>query len=349
MEDIKDTKIIRKTIHTCLLILILGLIALVCKKIGVVSLFFKIIDASIPVLLAVFISFILEPIIGWFVKKGVKRKISVLITYFLFLLVFILVGYFTFPILIDQIEVFIENLPFLINTINNFISNLGLNIDTESLGNVFNSLIIDVSNGVLNSLESIINVIYNLLLAISGALFLSFDFLKFKGNVKTKIPIKLKKPVVYYFQNFLPFVHKYLLGILLDSIFIFLISIIGFSIIGIDYTLVVSLFIAITNLIPIIGPYIGGIPAAIIGFSVSTTLGISAIVVVVIVQLIESNFIQPTILKNVISLHPLEGIFGISLFGSLFGVVGMILSPILVVAIKLLFLPYNEQIEKNIC
>ena len=54
------------------------------------------------------------------------------------------------------------------------------------------------------------------------------------------------------------------------------------------------------------------------------------------------------ILKNVIKLHPLEGILGISLFGALFGVVGMISSPILIVAIKLLFLPYNENIAKEV-
>ena len=137
------------------------------------------------------------------------------------------------------------------------------------------------------------------------------------------------------------------MGMLIDSVLIFIISIIGFSLIGIEYTLVISFFIAITNLIPIIGPYIGGVPAAIIGFSISPSLGISAIIVVVFVQFIESNFLQPLILKNVISLHPLEGILGISLFGTLLGVFGMILSPILIVAIKLLFLPYGEKQEQE--
>ena len=134
---------------------------------------------------------------------------------------------------------------------------------------------------------------------------------------------------------------------LVDSFFIFIISIIGFSLIEIDYVLVVSAIIAITNLIPIVGPYIGGIPAVIIGFSFSSTVGISAIIVVSVVQIIESVFLQPLILKNAISLHPLEGILGISVFGSLFGVIGMILSPILVVAVKLLFMPYDAKLLLN--
>lgn len=349
MENIKSAKTISKTMRLGILILITTLIVLICKKIGILNLVIKVFKATIPVLIAIFISFILEPIIKWFISIGIKRKISVLITYFLFFSIFILLAYFVCPILAKQIKVFIDNLPSLFSTVNNFISNIGLSIDSGSLNNIFNSIVIGLSNGILNSLESVVSILYNLILAFSGALFLSFDFFKFKESVKTKIPLILKKPVIYYFENFLPFIHKYFLGMLLDSLFIFLISVIGFSVINIDYVLILSLFIAITNLIPIIGPYIGGIPAAIIGFSISKAVGISAIIVVVIVQLIESNIIQPTILKNVISLHPLEGIFGISLFGTLFGVIGMILSPILVVAIKLLFLPYNEQAEKKYC
>lgn len=348
MQEKMNIKAINKTLYIGIVILITFLIFLISKYLGVGLLLIKILNALVPVLLAIFISFIVEPIIKLFIKLGIKRKYSVIITYLIFALVLGLVLYFTIPVLIEQIKVFITNIPSLINLVTDFLGKLGIGTNNESINTSFNSLLIEVSSNILNTLGSSIDIIFNILLGISGALFLSFDFDKFKENVKVKIPIRFKKPVVYYFENFLPFIHKYFLGIFIDSILIFIISIIGFSIIGIDYALVISIFIAFTNLIPIIGPYIGGVPAALIGFSVSTTMGISAIVVVIIVQFIESNFMQPLILKNVISLHPLEGILGISLFGALFGVIGMILSPILIVSIKLLFLPYNDKIEKEI-
>ena len=344
MEEKMNIKATNRILYIGIIALITCLIFFVYKYIGLGNFIEKIIRSLIPVFIAIFISFILEPVVKMFIKRGIKRKYSVILTYLIFAFLIGIVLYFTIPVFVKQIDVFISNIPTLTATVNDFLKKIGI---SSNIGSSFSSLIINISSNILSILWSSISSLFNILLGVSGALFLSFDFDKFQDAIKFRIPSKLKKPVLYYFENFLPFIHKYFLGILIDSIFIFIISIIGFSVIGIDYTLVISIFIAFTNLIPIIGPYIGGIPAAIIGFSVSSSLGISAIIVVVLVQFIESNFIQPLILKNVISLHPLEGILGISLFGSLFGVIGMIFSPILIVSIKLLFLPYNEKIDNQ--
>lgn len=348
MENKVGTKTINNLIYISLLTLIVCLIFVVSKYIGLSAIISKVTRSLLPVFIAIFISFIIEPLIGIFLKRGIKRKYSVLIVYILLILIIGLLLYFIIPSLIDQMEVFVGNIPSLIATIENFISKLGISAGGVQLSSAFNSILVNFSNSLLKYFKSSISIIFDVLLGVSGAIFLSFDFPKFRETTKKYIPKRIKQPLIYYFHNFLPFVHKYFIGMLIDSVLIFLISIIGFSIINIEYTLVISLFIAITNLIPIIGPYIGGIPAAIIGFSVSPTLGVSAVIVVVIVQIIESTFLQPLILKNVISLHPLEGILGISLFGSLFGVIGMILSPILIVSIKLLFLPYGEKQDKMV-
>jgi predicted PurR-regulated permease PerM len=208
-------------------------------------------------------------------------------------------------------------------------------------------MIVNLSSSMIEYLNNSLSIVFDVLLGVSGALFLSFDFQKFKCSIQNKLPKKIKNPLIFYFKSLCPIIYKYFLGLLIDSVFIFIISIVGFSLIKVEYPLVISIIIAITNLIPIIGPYIGGVPAVIVGFSVSTTMGISALVVVLVVQLIESNFVQPIIFKNIISLHPLEGILGISLFGSLFGIVGMIFSPLIIISIKLLFVPYNEELFQN--
>lgn len=347
-EASKNYNSMNKFIKLILLVLLVFLTLAIAKYIGINSFFNKVAKATIPVIIAVCVSFVVEPVIVFLEKKKIKRRYAVLITYFFFILVIALILYITLPQFIKQLKIFINNIPYLLKTVENFLNKLGINMEGQDTSSTINNLIINISNSILKRISSSLSVIFDVLLGLSGSIFLSFDFSKFKVAVKKRIPKRIKEPTIYYFKNLFPFIHKYVLGMLIDSILIFIISIIGFSIIGIEYTLVIALFIAITNLIPIIGPYIGGIPAAIIGFSVSSTLGISAIVVVVIVQIIESNFMQPLILKNVIKLHPLEGILGISLFGSLFGVVGMIFSPILIVSIKLLFLPYNENIEKEI-
>ena len=73
-----------------------------------------------------------------------------------------------------------------------------------------------------------------------------------------------------------------------------------------------------------------------------------SLVIVLIVQLIESNIIQPLIFKNVIHIHPVEGIIGILIFSYLFSFWGMLLAPLLVVAFKLLFIEkYNKESQVN--
>lgn len=342
------TKPINRIFCFTLLIFSVSVIFVVSKYIGIISLISKILKALIPIFIAVFVSFLFEPLIGIFVRRGIKRKYSVLLSYSLIIIIVALLLYFTIPSLIEQISVFIENIPSLIMFMNDFIGSVGMYADKGNVNDTINNIIVNSSVIIAKVLSSSALVFYNLLLGLSGAIFLSFDFPMFKERIKKYIPNRIKKPVIYYFQKFIPFVHKYFSGILLDSILIFLISAICFYVIGLDYVLVVSLFVAITNLIPIIGPYIGGILAVIIGFSVNSTLGISALIVTIFIQIFESNFLQPLILKNAIKLHPVEGILGISLFGALFGVIGMVLSPILVTAFKLLFYPYENTKEEQV-
>jgi len=125
--------------------------------------------------------------------------------------------------------------------------------------------------------------------------------------------------------------------LLVDSLITFVISFILFTIFKVEYSLIGALIISITNLIPFIGALIGIIPLVVIGYSVSSYFAIISLVIVLLVQLIESNIIQPIIFNNVIKLHPIEGIAGVLLFSYMFSTLGMILSPLLVVAFKLLF------------
>lgn len=342
MNGKNNTITINKLIYIGIFVLIVCLIFVVSKYIQLDELFKKIFNSFIPVLIAILVSFIIEPFVDVFSNKGIKRKYSVILAYFFVLIVIGLAMILTVPSLVSQVQIFISSVPLLINDIVSFVGNLGIGLGSN-VSDFLNNIFLNLYSSIIKLLGSSLSIIYNVLLGLSGAIFLSFDFQNFRNSVKKHIPKRIKEPVIFYFHHFLPLVRKYFFGMFIDSIIIFIISIIGFSIIGLDYVLIISIFICVTNLIPIIGPYIGGVPAVIIGFTSSYALGISSLVVVVVVQLIESVFVQPIILKNVISLHPLEGILGISLFGTLFGVIGMILSPILIVSIKLLFLPYDAK------
>ena len=124
----------------------------------------------------------------------------------------------------------------------------------------------------------------------------------------------------------------YVKSILLDTLFMFTILSIIFSIIGLSSPILFALFCAITNIIPYIGPYIGGVPAILIGLTKSFKLGIITTIVIMVVQSLENNIVQPMIVSKNVNLNPIYILIGVIIFSHFFGILGMIIStPILLI------------------
>ncbi len=129
---------------------------------------------------------------------------------------------------------------------------------------------------------------------------------------------------------------KYVTGVLLIMCLVFITQSIGFALAGLPAPLIFALFCAITDVIPYFGPYIGGIPAVIVAFTISPVVGIWTIVAILIVQNLENNFYQPLIMGHAMELHPVTIIVGLLLFGHYFGLVGMIFATPIMACIKIL-------------
>ena len=197
MENILKSTTINKLIRFSLLTLIVCLIFVVSKYIGLNYFFVKIVKSLVPVFIAVFVSFILEPVIGLFFEKGIKRKYSVWIVYGLLITVAAFVLYFTIPQIVDQIKIFIDNIPGLIDTFSFFMKKIGISMEQEKNNEIFNNIVLFFSENIMKYVGMSLSFVFDLLLGISGAVFLSLDFPKFREGVKKRIPDRLKKPVVF--------------------------------------------------------------------------------------------------------------------------------------------------------
>ena len=136
---------------------------------------------------------------------------------------------------------------------------------------------------------------------------------------------------------------KYVNGVLSVSSIIFFGCSIGFAIIGLKAPILFGIFCGITDLIPYIGPYIGGAAAVIVGFSQSPTIGILALIVVIIFQVLESYIIQPIVMSKTMKLHPVTILIGLTVFGSLFGIPGMILATPIISFLKIILRFINNK------
>ena len=124
---------------------------------------------------------------------------------------------------------------------------------------------------------------------------------------------------------------------------VFVVSTIGFFISGLKAPLLFGLFCGITDIIPYLGPYIGGIPAVVVGFSQSPITGIITLIAIVIVQFIEGNLLQPLIMSKQLKLHPVTIMLGLLIFGYFFGIVGMVVATPAIAAIKVIFTFFDEK------
>ena len=149
MEEKMNIKATNRILYIGIIALITCLIFFVYKYIGLGNFIEKIIRSLIPVFIAIFISFILEPVVKMFIKRGIKRKYSVILTYLIFAFLIGIVLYFTIPVFVKQIDVFISNIPTLTATVNDFLKKIGI---SSNIGSSFSSLIINISSNILSIL-----------------------------------------------------------------------------------------------------------------------------------------------------------------------------------------------------
>ena len=104
-----------------------------------------------------------------------------------------------------------------------------------------------------------------------------------------------------------------------------------------------AVFCALTNIIPYLGPYIGGIPVVLFGFAINPVTGLICLVTILIVQFIDGNILNPIIVGKAVSLHPITIMLSLLVFEYFFGIIGMILATPIVATIKIIIIFFNDK------
>lgn len=302
--------------------------------------------ALIPILIGIFISFLFEPLIVRLIRLKISRNVACLIVYASIFIVFASALLLLIPKLLGQLQGFMEYLPNITTFFNQFQkSELNQTIASFHLDEQMTSLIKDGCQSVFERCSHLLDGFFQFGIGAGAALYLSFDFKKVTSYYYDLAPRAYRKEFRIISKRIGNATFLFLRSMLYDTIIFFILSAILLYLFCFDYPLVFAAILALTNLIPYIGPYIGLIPLAIAGFMVSQSQGLIGIGIAFSMQSIESTFISPILLNNMIYLHPVVGIFGMSFFGSLFGVLGMIFSPLLMIVFKIL---YEEIVFKQI-
>lgn len=312
-----------------------------------------------PFFVGLLLAWLFDPIVKKMKKKGVKRGLGTLIVYVVFIGLISAILYIFIPLLTDQINEFVKTLPSIFDTIQLWINNLfaklseiegfnDLNIEVElfkAIDNLSTSLTTNLPTITVNALKGLFSGLSTFVVGLIIGFFLLSSFDNFTDAISTAFPRKFQKPLNELLTEINTTFRQFVNGALLDCTFVFLITTIGLSLVGLKSAALFGLFCGITNIIPYAGPYIGGAPAVIVGFVQSPTTGILTLVVIAIIQFLEGNFLQPLIMSKTTKLHPVTIMLGLLFFGHFFGIIGMIVSTPIIGAVKAIFMFFNEKYE----
>lgn len=320
----------------------------------------------IPVLIAGFLFYLLNPFIKLLERIKVKRTYGIVIVMLL-----AIGGTITFivqiaPVLMGQLTELIVNIPTIITNIEIQADDLkrvpGLEkIDYEEVLMRLNLSLDTISNTILSyittSISSIVSTLTGLavvLITVPIILFYLFhDGHKFKPAVASFFPAKYKNHAIELLGQMNDVVSGYISGKGLASIVVGILVYIGILFIGLPYSLLLAIINVATNMIPYIGPFIGAAPAFIIGLTISPGKALLVALLIVVIQQIDANFLTPKFVGKSLDIHPLTIIVVLLVAGKMAGIVGIIFGvpgfaivKTIVIYIKKLIVEENKKIKQ---
>lgn len=349
-------EVIKVSHHLLKILLILAIIALVVlvtylvNTWHILSFLKTILIVIAPVFIGLIVAWLFDPIVSWLQKKGFKRILGAGVIYLtliggIYLLISLMI-----PALSSQINDFVSSIPSTLNYIKDFISdflnklsNSG-NYDLSSIKDqIFKSLetfgvslATSLPMTIMNIIRSIFSGGVTIVLGFMIGFYMLIDFPNVGRHLMEIVPKKWHKDTHELCSRLNHSLRGFVQGTLFIMLLVFIAQAIGLTLAGLKAPLVFAIFCAITNVIPYFGPYIGGIPAVVVALSISPMTGIFTLVSIVIVQAIESTFLQPIVMGKAMKLHPVTIMLGLLVFQYFFGILGMILATPLIASLKIL-------------
>lgn len=358
LRDIKITSFSKLIIVATVLILILTKTAL-----------WKYIAAALaPILMAFILAYIMDYVVR-FLEKRVKlsRMISILITVVLFIALLTLLGFVIFPNIVEAIASLIKAIGAIDMTKAvdfSFLNQIDFNnIYLKQLQQTIVDTLTPMLQKLTNFTGTAVMIIVNQLQQITSGLIsflISFVIALYMLAEKNDLIARIKRLLyayfndkqvqwVFYISRMSDMIFKdFVIGKLIDSTIIGLLSYFIFVSFGFEYSVVIALIVGITNMIPYFGPFIGAIPAGIITLIANPTHPIDVVYIlllILIIQQLDGLVIGPFILGDSVGVSAFWIIVAVTIGGASFGILGMFLGVPVCVLIKTLI---EEDIERKL-
>lgn len=331
MEQWSRSKWLRWMIGVLLTLIILYFVWLLRPMLQQVFLFLKAILA--PFLVAMIISYVLNPIVSMLASRKMPRSIAVLLIYAVFLTTLAVIAMNLFPMFTQQLQELNEHLPEMTLRAQGLMRNLNSRLIPPGVEMGMNNWFFQLENRLatgishfLDNIGSTINLLFNAFIVPFLVFYILKDFDVFERTVVSCLPRSRRKSIVTMLKDIDAALGNYIRGQFLVCIIIGVLAYIGYALIGMPYALLFASVVALFNIVPYMGPFLGAAPAVIMASTISLRLVLLVAVVNTLCQMLESNVISPQVVGRKLHLHPLLIIFALLVGGEVAGMIGLILA-----------------------
>lgn len=302
-------------------------------------LFWLLRDLTLLVLTAIVIASAIEPGVAFFIRHRIPRFLAALLVYILvFGSVFSLL-YFFFPPIVADAASFLSSTPRYLDTLNlpssfsniaNVTGLVGGQHDTQSFMKTLltlQSVFSTSSGGVLQLFITFFGGIFSLMMVIVLSFYFALQDTGVDDFLRLVMPSAHEEYAVDLWKRSQKKIGLWMQGQILLSVIVGILVYLGLLIIGIPYALLLAVFTAMAEIIPIFGSLVAGTIAVIVAYS-NGGVALGAIVagLYVVVNQFESNLIYPLIVKKIVGVPPLLVIVALIAGYTLFGFIGVLLS-----------------------
>jgi len=306
-------------------------------------------DLALLVLTAIVVASAIEPGVAFFIRYRIPRFLSALLVYVLLFGSVFALFYFFFPPIVAEAARFLSVMPRYLDTINIAVSFPSLADATSFIGSKegiqsfvqtllsFQS-VFAASGGALQLLITFFGGIFSLLLVIVLSFYFALQDTGVDDFIRLVMPVEYEEYSIDLWKRAQKKIGLWMQGQVLLSVIVGIREYHGLLIIGIPYALLLSVFTALAEVIPIFGSLIAGTAAVVVGYS-DGGVALAAIVagLYIVVNQFESNLIYPLIVKKIVGIPPLLVIVALIAGYTLAGFLGILLSvPIAAVLLELI-------------
>ncbi len=293
---------------------------------------YQIFDILALLFVALILSTALDPWVDFLEHRHLPRTLAVTLIYLVLFVVVTLVVVLMIPPLAKQLGELAQSFPYYYTKILSSVSKfetVGNDQVATSLQSVLQSLgasLGQATSSVVSALAGLFGGLVQFVLTLVITFYLIVDKNGVRRLIRSVTPAKHQPYITQLMNRIQSKLGLWLRGQVFLMLIIGVLSYLGLITLGMPYALVLALWAGLTEIIPYVGPVLGAIPALFLALSVSPLTALFVLILYIVIQQLENNFIVPQVMKKAVGMNPIVSIVVVLIGAKLGGVVGAIIS-----------------------